>query len=60
MGGGLGSLLVDRAPLVSAAERPVLSRDLAGTIAYAGVDPTLEGRALLDVLRSTSYVQAAS
>ncbi len=25
---------------------PVLARDLAGTVAYAGVDPTLEGRAL--------------
>jgi hypothetical protein len=50
MSGGLGSLLGDRAPLVSAAERPVLPRDLAGTIAYAGVDPTLEVRALQDAL----------
>jgi hypothetical protein len=31
--------------------RPVLARDLAGTVAYAGVDPTLEGRALQDALR---------
>jgi hypothetical protein len=28
-----------------------LAPDLAGTIAYAGVDPTLEGRALQDALR---------
>jgi hypothetical protein len=28
-----------------------LARDLAGTVAYAGVDPTLEGRALQDALR---------
>jgi hypothetical protein len=30
----------------------VLARDLAGTIAYAGVDPNLEGRALQDALRA--------
>jgi hypothetical protein len=47
----VGALLVDRATLVSAAERPVLPRDLAGTVAHAGVDPTLEGRALQDALR---------
>jgi len=35
---------------VSAKDRPVLDRDLAGTVAYAGVDPTLEGRALQDAL----------
>ena len=51
MGGSLGGLRVDRATLVSRAERPVLARDLAGTVAYAGVDPTLEGRALQDALR---------
>src|SRR5829696_2906058 len=50
MDGGLSRLLVDRATLVSRAERPVLARDLAGTVAYAGVDPTLESRALQDVL----------
>jgi hypothetical protein len=50
MDGGLGRLLVDRATLVSRADRPVLARDLAGTVAYAGVDPTLEGRALQDAL----------
>ena len=33
------------------ADRPILARDLAGTVAYAGVDPTLEGRALQDALR---------
>lgn len=37
--------------MVSAKERPVLSPDLAGTVAQAGVDPTLEGRALQDALR---------
>ncbi len=36
---------------MSRAERRVLSRDLAGTVAHAGVDPTLEGRALQDALR---------
>jgi hypothetical protein len=33
-------------------DRPILARDLAGTVAYAGVDPTLEGRALQDALRA--------
>jgi hypothetical protein len=37
---------------VSVKERPVLAPDLAGTIAHAGVDPTLEGRALQDALRA--------
>jgi hypothetical protein len=32
-------------------ERPILPPDLAGTIAQAGVDPTLEGRELQDALR---------
>src|SRR5687768_12979480 len=42
-----------RARLVTqSADRPVLSRDLAGTVAHAGVDPTLEGRALQDALRA--------
>src|SRR5215213_8465920 len=41
----------DRTPLVrNSADRPVLPQDLAGTVAYAGVDPTLEGRALQDAL----------
>jgi hypothetical protein len=26
--------------------RPILARDLAGTVAYAGVDPTVQGRAV--------------
>jgi hypothetical protein len=30
----------------------VLAPDLAGTVAYAGVDPPLEGRALQDALRA--------
>jgi hypothetical protein len=32
--------------------RPVLARDLAGTAAHPGVDPTLEGRALQDAWRA--------
>jgi hypothetical protein len=36
---------------VSAADRSVLAPDRAGTVAYANVDPTLEGRALQDALR---------
>jgi hypothetical protein len=35
---------------MKAADRSILSRDLAGTVAHAGVDPTLEGRALQDAL----------
>jgi hypothetical protein len=35
---------------VSRAERPIHSRDLAGTVAHAGVDPTLDGRVLQDAL----------
>jgi hypothetical protein len=37
---------------VSAPDRPVLPRDLTGTVAHAGIDPTLEGRALQDALRA--------
>jgi hypothetical protein len=37
--------LVGRAAVVSAADRPVLPRDLARTIAYAGVNLTPPGRA---------------
>jgi hypothetical protein len=36
--------------LMRAAERPILSADLASALAQAGVDPTLEGRALHDAL----------
>jgi hypothetical protein len=32
-------------------DRPVLPRDLAGTVAWVGVDPILEGRELQDALR---------
>jgi hypothetical protein len=32
-------------------ERPILAPDLARAVAQAGVDPTLEGRALQDALR---------
>ena len=38
--------------MVNSNDRPVLPRDLAGTVAHAGVDPTLEGRALHDALRA--------
>jgi hypothetical protein len=41
----------NRATQVSRAEHPILPRDLAGTVAYASVDPALEGRALQDALR---------
>ena len=37
--------------MVRAHERLVLAPDLAGAVAQAGVDPTLEGRALQDALR---------
>jgi hypothetical protein len=37
---------------MSAPDRSILARDFAGTIAYAGIDPTLEGRALQDALRA--------
>jgi hypothetical protein len=32
-------------------ERLILAQDLAGAVAQAGVDPTLQGRALQDALR---------
>ena len=38
--------------MTASADRPILARDLAGTVAYAGVDPTLVGRALQDALRA--------
>ena len=37
---------------MNSADRPVLAPDLAGTVAYAGGDLTLEGRALQDALRA--------
>ena len=46
--------------LVSKPERPVLSPDLAGTVAHAGGDPTLEGRALQDVVRSAIATRCGS
>jgi hypothetical protein len=59
--GGWGNLLVDRAALVSkSAYRPVLAPDLAGTVVYARVDPTLEGRALQDALRAAIAPRAAN
>src|SRR5678816_3937990 len=50
----MGRPLADRVALVNAGDRPVLPRDLAGTVAHAGVDPTLEGRALQDALQAAS------
>jgi hypothetical protein len=47
----MGGTLADRAPLVRAAERPVLAPDLAAAVAQAGIDSTLEGCALQDALR---------
>jgi len=49
--GGMGGALAVRARLVSAKERPVLAPDLAGAVAQAGVDPTLDDRALQDAVR---------
>jgi hypothetical protein len=37
---------------MSKPDRPVLAPDLACTVAYAGVDPMLEGCALLDAMRA--------
>ena len=36
---------------MSSRDHPVLASDLAGAVAQAGVDPTLEGRLLQDALR---------
>jgi hypothetical protein len=48
----MAGALADRATLVSSADGPVLAADLAVAVAQAGVDPTLDGRALQDALRS--------
>jgi hypothetical protein len=53
----VGGAVVDRARPVSRVERPILPRDFAGAIAHAGVDPTLEGRALQDALRAAIAVR---
>jgi hypothetical protein len=42
--------LDDRATLVSRGEAVTLAPDLAGAVALAGVDPSLDGRALQDTL----------
>ena len=52
MSGSLGNLQVVGATQASPSDPPILPRDLAGTVAYAGVDPTLEGGALQDALRA--------
>jgi hypothetical protein len=46
----MAGALAARATLVSARDRPVLAPDLAGTVAHAGFDPTLVGRALQDAV----------
>jgi hypothetical protein len=56
----VGRVLAARATLVSARDRPVLPRDLAGTVAQAGVDPTLDGRALQDALRAAIATRRGS
>ena len=38
----------------------MLAPDLAGTVAYAGVDPTLEGRAPQDALRAAIATRRGS
>jgi hypothetical protein len=45
---------------MSSADRPILAWDLAGTVAYAGVDPTLEGRALQNALRRAIGIRGGS
>ena len=59
-----GALLVDRAPLVRSAVRPILALDdpagAPGAVAQAGVDPTLEERALQDALRSAIATRRGS
>jgi hypothetical protein len=37
---------------VSSSTRPILAPDLAGAVAQAGVDPTLDDRALQDAIRA--------
>jgi hypothetical protein len=44
-------VLVDRAAMVRQDDRPIPAADLTSAVAQAGVDPTLEGRALQDALR---------
>ena len=45
---------------MNSADRPIVARDLAGTGAYAGIDPTLEGRALQDALRAAIATRGGS
>ena len=47
----MAGALVDRATLVRSDDRPVLAPDLAGAVAQAGVDPTLEAHDLQDAIR---------
>jgi hypothetical protein len=47
----VGAVLDSRARLVSLPDRPILPRDLVGTFAWAGADPTLTGRDLQGALR---------
>ena len=45
---------------MSSADRPVLARDPACTVAYAEVNPTLEGRDLQDALRAAIATRRGS
>jgi hypothetical protein len=55
----MGIALGHRAALVRSGA-PSLAPDLAGAVAQAGVDPTLEGRALQDALRSAIATRRGS
>ena len=45
---------------MSSRNHPILAPDLAGAVAQAGVDPTLEGRPLQDALRSAIAMRRGS
>src|SRR5215208_4816 len=44
--------------LMPVAERPVLALDLAGAVAQAGIEPTLESPTLQDALRRASATRS--
>jgi hypothetical protein len=49
-----------RADIADSNMPPVLPRELAGTVAYAGVDPMLEGRALRNAFRAAIATRRGS
>jgi hypothetical protein len=51
---------MERAALVSTRTCSILAPDLAAAVAQAGVDPTLDGRALQDALRSAIATRRGS